>query len=230
VPGEGSTRAAILVHGRRCSKSTPYVVEAARIYAEAGISVLMIDLRSCGGSEGRFLTGGYQEVHDVRGALDWLRGRGFEARQVVLHGWSAGAVAVLRAAPGTGVGAVVEESAYADLPLLLGAFLPGRGGPSNVLSWATYLTARLLGVEFDPWALRPRHDAARLHEEGVPLLVIHSPTDGVIPFGHAALMVAAHPGAALWEVDRRDHVEAYTHPEYPERILGFLDEALGLRR
>lgn len=228
IPNEGSSRVAVLAHGRKSSKSSPYVIEAASIYSGAGFNVLALDLRSRGGSEGRFLTGGYQEARDVRGALRWLGGRGFETKNVVLHGWSTGAVAVLRAAPGTGVGAVVEESAYADLPLLLGDFLPGPGGPSYLLSRMTSLVAGLLGVEFDPWALRPRVDAARLSEEGVPLFVVHSPDDGVIPFGHAGLLMAAHPGADFWEVEHCGHAAAYAHPEYPRKLLGFLNEAMGV--
>lgn len=230
VPKEGSSRVAVLAHGRSGNKSSTYVVETASIYARAGFNVLMLDLRSRGGSEGRFLTAGYQEVRDVRGALSWLAERGFDAGEVVLHGWSTGAVTVVRTAPGTGVAAVVEEGAYADLPLLLGSMLPGNHGRSDSLSRVALRVARLLGVDFDPWALQPRKDAAKLSEEGVPLLIIHSRDDAVIPFGHAGLLAAAHPGATFWEIEGYAHMSACSHPEYPERLLAFLNEAVGTRR
>lgn len=230
VPREGSSGAAILAHGRGDSKSSAYVVETASIYLGAGFSVLMIDLRKHSWSEGRFSTAGYQEARDVTGALSWLAKRGFDPGTVVLHGWSTGAAAVVRAAPGTGVGAVVEEGGHADLPLLLGSLVPGENGPSILLSHVASLTARLLGVEFDPFEVRPRREAARLYEEGVPLLIIHSLEDRVVPAEHGRMLAAAHPGAALWEVEGYGHTAAYAHPEYAGRLVSFLRGALDLRR
>jgi fermentation-respiration switch protein FrsA (DUF1100 family) len=88
----------------------------------------MIDLRAQGRSEGERVTMGYKEVRDVRGALSWLNERGFAPGEVVLHGFSLGGATVLRAAPESGVAAVVEESAYADLPLILRQQLPKVSG------------------------------------------------------------------------------------------------------
>ena len=227
---ESSPRAAVLVHARGGSKRSPYVLETALIYARAGFNVLALDLRSRGGSEGRFLTAGYQEVHDVRGALSWLERQGFDAGEVMLHGWSTGAVTVVRAAPGTGVAAVVEESGYADLPILLGNRLPGKSGPSDLLCRVAFLTARALKVDFDPWALRPREEAERLYEEGVPLLIIHSRDDRVVPFEHARLLSVAHPGAALWELEGREHAAAHKHPQYADTLMAFMDKAKSVRR
>ena len=225
VPEAGSSRAAVLVHGRGDSKSSAYVLQTAPVYIRAGFNVLMIDLRGGTCSKRRFGTAGYQESRDVLGALRWLEERGFDTKEVVLHGWSTGAAAVVRAAPRTGVAAVVAEGGHADLPLLLGSLIPGKRGPSIPLSYTALLAARLLGVEFDPFDLRPRQDAARLHEEGVPLLIIHSRDDGVVPFEHARLLAEAHPSAVLWGIEGYAHTAAYSHPEYRQRLSGFLPEA-----
>jgi alpha-beta hydrolase superfamily lysophospholipase len=124
VEGVDSSRAALLVHGWGADKSSRHVLETAAVYEEAGFDVLMIDPRGHGGSEGDRVTLGYREVRDVQGALSWLEKRGFDPERVVLHGWSMGGVAVIQAAPGAGVAAVVEESACADLPSLLRERLP----------------------------------------------------------------------------------------------------------
>jgi pimeloyl-ACP methyl ester carboxylesterase len=87
--------------------------------------------------------------------------------------------------------------------------------------------ARVLRAEFDPFELRPWRDAARLHQEGVPLLIVHSREDRVIPVEHARLLAAAHPEAALWEVEGCAHTAAYAHPEYRTRLSDFLCEAMG---
>ncbi len=113
-----SSRAAVLVHGWGANKSEQHIIETALIYNRAGFSVLLVDLRGHGESEGKRITAGYWKVHDVQGTLSWLQTKGFDPGGVVLHGWSMGGATVVRAAPGTGVAAVVEESAYADLPLL----------------------------------------------------------------------------------------------------------------
>src|SRR5919112_2895334 len=128
VPGNDPSRAVVLVSGIDGDKSDSHVVKTAPIYAEAGYAVLMIDLRAQGRSEGERVTMGYKEVRDVRGALLWLNERGFAPGEVVLHGFSLGGATVLRAAPQSGVAAVVEESAYADLPLILRQQLPKVSG------------------------------------------------------------------------------------------------------
>jgi uncharacterized protein len=216
-----SSRAAVLVHGWGGDKSNRHVLETAVVYEEAGFDVLMVDLRAHGGSEGERVTLGYREVRDVRGALSWLDGRGLDRGRVVLHGWSMGGAAAIRAAPGTGVAAVVEESAYADLLPLLREKLPEVSGLPAFFTPGILFVGRLaLGI--DPWAVRPVEEAGRLSREDVPFMIIHSRDDEVVPFEHAGTLAKAHPGATFWEVEGYEHVGAHEHPEYRERLLDFL--------
>jgi uncharacterized protein len=225
VPEEGSSRTVILVHGLDASKSSQYVLDTAPIYAQAGYSVLMLDLRGHGESEGNRTTLGYQEVWDVQGALSWLEAeQGFEPWEVVLHGWSMGGATVLRASPEMSVAAVVEESGYADLPLLLRDRLPESSGLPSFFNPGIFLTAKLF-LDLNPWAVKPEEDAARLSEEGVPLLIIHSTDDEVVPFEHAEMLAASYPDAEFWRIEGYGHVEAYTHSEYRQRLLDFLKRA-----
>ncbi len=146
---EGHTRAAVLVHGWGGNRSDEHIRRTAPLYTEAGYGVLMLDLRGHGESSGERRTLGYREIRDVRGALAWLEGEGFEPGKVVLHGWSMGGATVVRSAPGTGVAAVVEEAGYADLPLLLREELPENSGLPCAFNGGTYLAARLF-LDFDP--------------------------------------------------------------------------------
>ena len=221
VPEEGASRAAILVHGFGGNKSNEQVLATARIYNRAGYSVLMIDLRAHGRSEGSRRTLAYREVRDVRGTLDWLQKRGIDPEQTILHGWSMGGATVVRAAPDTGVDAVIEEAGYADLPLLLGDALPENSGLPAFFNPGTMLMAKVF-LDFDPWAVVPVRDASLLREEGTPLFVIHSTTDGTVPFRHARLFKDAYPEAGFWKLEGYDHVEAYKHPGYEEKLSGFL--------
>ena len=225
-PAEGeSSRAAVLVHGWGGDKSDEHVIETAPIYARAGYGVLLLDLRGNGGSGGERRTLGYKETREVQGALAWLDEEGFEPEEVVLHGWSMGGATVVRSAPGTGVAAVIEEAGYADLPLLLRRQLPETTGLPSLFSPGVFLAAKLF-LGFDPWAVQPSEDAARLREEGVPLFVIHSTDDEVVPFEHAELFESAYPEARLWKIEGLGHVEAYTHREYRQKLLSFLSENL----
>ena len=220
-----SSRAAVLVHGWGGDKSSRHVLETAVVYEEAGFDVLMLDLRAHGESEGERVTVGYREVRDVRGALSWLDRRGLDPNRVVLHGWSMGGAAAIRAAPGTGVAAVVEESAYADLPPLLRERLPEVSGLPAFFTPGILFVGRLsLGI--DPWVVRPVEEAERLSREGVPFMIIHSRDDKVVPFEHAETLAKAHPGVTFWDVEGYGHVGAHEHPEYRERLLGFLDQAV----
>jgi uncharacterized protein len=221
VPGDDPSRAVLLVPGLESEKSEEHILETAVVYARAGYAVLMVDLRAQGGSEGERISMGYHEVWDVRGALRWLEERGFAPGRVVLHGFSMGGATVLRAASGTGVAAVLVEASYSDLPLVLRERLPQAGGLPPFFVPGVMLAARLfLGI--DPWAVRPEEDARKLYEEGVPFMIIHSTSDEVVPFEHAKRLESACPEATFWRMESYEHVGAYAHPEYGERLLGFL--------
>ena len=221
VPKEGASRAAILVHGFGGNKSNEQVLATAPIYNRAGYDVLMIDLRAHGGSDGDRRTLGYKEARDVRGALNWLDEQGIEPEQTVLHGWSMGGATVVRSAPGRELAAVVEEAGYADLPLLLDDAIPENSGLPAFFNPGTMLMAKTF-LGFDPWAVVPEKAASRLSEKDTPFFVIHSTTDETVPFRHARLFGEAYPGATFWKLEGYDHVEAYKHPGYEERLSGFL--------
>src|SRR5215212_6287468 len=112
VPAEGSSLAAVLVPGWGGFKFDEHVLQTIPVYHGAGYGVLLLDLRAQGESGGSRRTLGYREVRDVQGALAWLRRQGYAANRIVLHGWSMGGATALRAAPATGVAAVVEEAGY----------------------------------------------------------------------------------------------------------------------
>jgi len=221
VPRNDPSQAVVLVPGIEGDKSDRHVLKTASIYAGAGYAVLMIDLRAQGRSEGQRVTMGYKEVRDVRGALLWLNEQGFAPEEVVLHGFSLGGATVLRAAPKSGVAAVVEESAYAELPLILRQQLPKVSGLPSFFTPGIFLMGKyFLGI--DPWEVRPEEDARRLCEKGIPLLIIHCTDDETVPFEHARRIKAACPEATLWKIEGYEHVGAYSHPEYRQRILRFV--------
>ncbi len=225
VPAEGSSLATVLVPGWGGYKFGENLLQTLPVYHDAGYSVLLMDLRAQGESDGTRRTFGYREVRDVRGALAWLQGQGYALEQVVLHGWSMGGATALRAAPGTGVAAVVEEAGYADLPILLKGEIPEFVRFGRPLRPAILLAGRLF-PDFDPWDVVPKKDAAELSVEGVPLFIIHSIEDDIVPYEQASILAAAYPEARVWKLEGYGHVEAYEHPEYAQRWRVFVDASL----
>ncbi len=223
VPAGDSRRAAILVHGWGGDKSNEHILKTAPVYHREGYNVLVIDLKAHGESVGGRRTLGYRETRDVLGALLWLEKRGYRPEDIVLHGWSMGGTTVVRAAPGTGVAAVVEEAGYADLPRLLESAIPRIIGLPRFFVPGVLLVGRLW-PDFDPWSVQAGRQASELWKEDVPLFVIHSTGDDIIPIEHAEMFSEAHPGARVWILEGYDHVEAFTHPEYEERLRSFLRE------
>ena len=192
MPAEDSAKAAVLVPGWGGYKFEEHLLQTLPVYHDAGYSVLLLDLRAQGESDGKRRTLGYREVRDVRGALAWLRQQGYAVDQVVLHGWSMGGATALRAAPGTGVAAVVEEAGYGDLPLLLRGKLPEFVRFGGLLEPAILLAGRLF-PDFDYRDVVPKKEAAMLSDEGVPLFIIHSTDDDVVPYEQAKILAAAYP-------------------------------------
>jgi pimeloyl-ACP methyl ester carboxylesterase len=222
VPVEGSSLAAVLVPGWGGYKFDEHLLQTLPVYHDAGYSALLLDLRAQGESDGARRTLGYREVRDVHGALAWLQRQGYALDKVVLHGWSMGGATALRAAPGTGVAAVIEEAGYADLPILLKGEIPEFVRFGRPLRPAILLAGRLF-PDFDPWDVIPKKDAAKLSDEGIPLFVIHSTEDGIVPYEQARILAAAHPDAHVWKLEGYAHVGAYEHPEYAQRLRAFLD-------
>jgi uncharacterized protein len=222
VPAEDAGKAAVLVPGWGGFKFEEHLLQTLPVYHEAGYSLLVLDLRAQGESGGKRRTLGYREVRDVRGALAWLRRRGYALEQVVLHGWSMGGATALRAAPGTGVAAVVEEAGYGDLPLLLRGKIPEFVPFGRMLEPAILLAGKLF-PDFDYREVVPKREAAMLSSEGVPLFIIHSTDDEIVPYEQAKILAASYPGASVWTLEGYRHVEAYEHPEYAHRLREFLD-------
>ena len=109
-------RAIVLGHGLNCYGWSGSQPDLAHAYVKAGFHVLVFDFRGHGRSGGDRLGLGWDERRDVRAAVDLLLGRGFEPGNIGIHGGSYGAAtALLAAAAIPELGAVVADSAFADM-------------------------------------------------------------------------------------------------------------------
>ena len=196
-----------------------------------GFNVLVYASRGTAGADRRHVTMGVREVNELQATIAFAQKRIKDAR-VGLLGYSMGAVVAMLAAAGEpAVEALVLDSPYSDIRLLLEenvrrhALLPG--GP---VVWLAALWLRLrTGVRL--WDSSPIGSLGAL--EPRPLFFIHGGADAVTSVQHSRRLYDSYRGPReIWIVQGAQHVGAYfaDRPLYIERVAGFFARHLGLQR
>ncbi len=211
LPSSGD-RAIVLVHGLDSNAWDGSHPDVAQAYVEAGFRVLVFDLRGHGRSGGDHLGLGWVERRDVRAAVDLLLEQGFEPGRIGIHGTSYGAAtAILSAAVIPEVGAILADSAFADMRDIMDEQIEKR---TKVPSWfarhflrpgLAFVAQVLYSIDFD--AIPPERAVPDISPR--PILFIHGSEDRVIPFEHALRLKAASKNEAdeLWPLQGYGHTE-----------------------
>jgi uncharacterized protein len=179
----------ILLHGYPADKGN---ILPALAFLHEDFNLLLFDFRYLGASEGSYSTAGAKEVEDLVAAVQFLKARG--VKEVGVWGFSmGGAVALMAIERVPEIKAVVSESSYASLAQMALQLLriPVLNYPMAYLVgfWAKLF----LGVD-----LRDVSPAERVRGTTIPILLMHSSADAVIPFSHARLLqeaLAKNPSA-----------------------------------
>lgn len=209
----------VLLHGYPADKADLLPLAAA---LHQRFTVLLVDLRHFGKSEGRVTTLGVEERQDLKRAVDFLATRGVSP--VGVFGLSlGGAVAIMTAAEEPRIRAVVAYAPFADL-VQLGHDLFRWLGPVRVPMVALMrLWSRLfLGIDI---AARSPAGAARGLD--IPVLLIHSREDEQIGFAHAERLhgaLAANPRARFYFLEHGRHAELPA--DFTRRVTEFFTESL----
>ena len=201
VPAQPERAVVLFFHGNAGNIS--HRLDTLRMFRELGLSVLLLDYRGYGRSEGRPSEEG--TALDARAAWDWLiEDAGRTPDEIVIAGRSLGAAVAAELAHTRQPGAVILESPFRSVPILAQEVYP-------------FLPARWL---------------ARIHyptEEYVatieaPLFIIHSRDDEIIPFAHGeAVHAAARDPQPLLPI-RGGHNTGFleSRERYLQGIDGFL--------
>jgi uncharacterized protein len=227
-PAPAATGAVILVHGRdscRGAELRGSTFELALQLAHSGLSILMLDLRGHGESADSRLSFGRRERFDVLGAVDHLRQKGYANGRIGILGASMGAASALAAAAEEpGVGAVISDSAYADLrELLMVQFTRLTRLPQCCLSSALLAAHALTGENLVRHTPLQSMRALR----GRPTLVIHACGDPFVPVQHARTLATAGE-ASIWITDSERHLGSFGNSpdEYATRVSSFFSTHL----
>jgi len=228
LPVQDSESVIIMIHGADGNRADSSIgmLEIASGLVEHGYNVLMFDLRGHGESEGNRMSAGFYEKRDLLGAVDYVKGRGFE--RIGVLGFSVGAATALTGtAESDDIDAVVADSSFADLKEMMEPEFSKRTKfPKFFLGPLLFMVKIMYGVDFN--AIKPVESVPRI--EPRPILFIHGELDDTVPLEHAYRLrdASQNPESQLWVVPEAGHVRAYiTHPEeYISRITAFFDGVL----
>lgn len=214
----------VAVHGYRSDGKQDMAYVGYR-YAQAGYSVLIPDLRGHGESAGEQIGMGWLDRLDLLAWLRWLTAEQPQA-QIILHGGSMGAAAVLMAS---------GEKLPANVQLLIAdsGFTSAYGQCRQMLVNVLKLPAfPLLGLvdryarKTAGYSFRQASAIKRVASNHLPLLVIHGGRDTLVPlaFGQQIQAATAGPKEFL-EIEAAGHLMGMTFEPrlYWQTIFSFIN-------
>jgi pimeloyl-ACP methyl ester carboxylesterase len=226
VSGGAGAPAYLLGHGFTGSSRTPEVVSIAERLQELGGSVLVLNFRGHGASEG-MSTIGVHEVADVEAGVGWLRARRPDVPVVTL-GFSMGASIVIRHA---GLGGDPEAVVAVSGP---GRWYERGTDPMRRLHFGveTRLGRLVLHRAFRTrvgggWDELPASPVELAASVTVPLLVVHGDADPYFGIEHARMLAAAASRSQLWIEPGMGHAENAMTAQLVERIHGWARRTVG---
>jgi uncharacterized protein len=155
-------------------------LDAAAALLATGVNVLLFDYRGFGRSPGR--PGEEETYRDAQAAYHWLRQRGFAGTNIIAFGESLGGGVAAELAVRETVGGLVLQSTFTSIPDVGAELFP-------------WLPVR--------WLAKIRYDTHRkLPGLKVPVLVMHSRKDEIIPYHHGERnYAAANQPKLFWELN-----------------------------
>ncbi len=167
----------LLCHGNAGNIS--HRLDTAAALLATGVNVFLFDYRGYGRSQGR--PGEEGTYRDAQAAYQWLRQRGFAGTNIVVLGESLGGGVAAELAVREPLGGLVLQSTFTSIPDIGAELFP-------------WLPVRWLGtIHYDTRSKLPR-----LH---IPVLVMHSRVDEIIPFHHGERnFAAANEPKLFWEL------------------------------
>lgn len=202
VPAEAERHVLLFFHGNAGNIS--HRLETLRIFNGLGLSVLIIDYRGYGRSDGTISERG--SYADARAALDYVTGElNVPSERVIYFGRSLGSAVAIELATHQAPEALIAESVFPSVPDMARRYYP------------------LLPVR---WLARFRYDSVpRVASLACPKLFIHSRGDDVMPFALAERLVAVAAEPKTFLEIQGDHNSGFltSGVVYVDGLARFLD-------
>ncbi len=218
----------IFVHGHKSAPEVDFPV-LTRLFFEDGYSVLAIDQRASGKSEGKYYCFGANERYDVEAWCRFVKNRAKEAdgkQKLVLFGCSMGASTVVAASEldyvKENVSAVIADCPYDSPEREFRYLLPKKYHlPAfPLLDFTSFLCKKRAGWKFDEVSAAK---AAKITT--VPLLLIHGTADKYVPAEFSVdIFDAAGGKCEIMLVDGASH--GFSFYREPQRYLAKMSDFL----
>ncbi|MCI0532837.1 alpha/beta fold hydrolase [bacterium] len=223
IPAANDTKpksAIIMLHGYPTEKSD---MLSLAVPLHEDFALLLMDLRSFGESGGEFTTLGIKETGDLSQAVTYLSERGFD--RIGVFGFSlGGGIALMAAAGDSRISAAASYASFSDLKTLgeetYRERLPviHKALVELMLLWARAAFGESLTTK------SPVRAAEKIN---IPVLIMHSNADTVIPPSHGAAIknaLSKNPRAEYYEI------EGLLHGDIPRRaedaLAAFFEKTL----
>lgn len=207
VPADKERAVVLFSHGNAGNIS--HRMFSLQIFKQLGLSTLIFDYRGYGRSEGEPDEAG--TYRDAEAAWRYLVAeRGVDSRRIILFGRSLGAAVASRLAIEHAPRALIIESAFTSVPDLAARFYP-------------FMPVR--------WLSRFRYDTRdHLSRASLPVLVVHSRDDEIVPFEHGRLLFQTAGLPKEFLELRGGHNDAFlvSGRHYVDGLNRFLSQVAGL--
>lgn len=214
--------AVIVLHG--WGANAEMMLPLARPLQSASFTVLLIDARNHGSSDGDTFSSMPRFAEDLDAAIDWLKTQP-EAlpRQIAVIGHSVGAAAALLSASHRhDLSGVISLAAFAHPADMMRRWLATKHFPYFPLGWyVLHYVQHVIGHRFD--AIAPLNTLPRIT---CPVLLVHGADDSTVPVSDAHALFARRPSERVQlrvlpgEHDATDELERHT-----DELIAFLHGA-----
>lgn len=223
IPAAPGAPALVILHG--WGGNAEMMLPLATPLHRAGYTLLLVDARNHGMSDGDTFSSLPRFAEDLEHAIDWLKAEpGVAPASVGVIGHSVGAgAALLAASRRPDLAAVVSLAAFAHPEAMMRRWLAAKGIPWLPLGWYILrYVQHAIGWRFE--AIAPCRTIARV---ACPVLIVHGSEDATVPLAEAYRIHAARAHERV-----RLLVLAGSHDEYRDidqhldQVVAFLDSAL----
>ncbi len=202
IPQPGAQRVLLFLHGNAGNIS--HRGDSIAIFRRLGLSVFIFDYRGYGRSDGTPTEAGLYQ--DAAAAWDYLtKTRGLAANEILIFGRSLGGAVAAQLASRVQPGALILESSLSSARDFAQAVFP--------------LLSRLVVVRYD------FDTVARLAQVHCPVLVLHSPTDEIMPYRLGEKLYQSAHEPKRFVALQGDHNTGFlqSQPQYQEALAEFIE-------